>query len=210
MKGEPCGVHYYIKIFARERLTTATGQYWSKPFYIRSSENCAVSEYFGSAAALWYLASTKCSMHRWSRAVNHVAWFVRTLCSVLENWSWKWCWIKRLVILLHASLILLQNGVPVAVKLDWIIKDCQDSWDGIAMGWMVQVPFPERQDFSLLHSVQTPWGRPSLLSNGYWGCFPRGKVAEVWNWSLTSHLVPSSRIVELYLHFPIMSSWHSA
>jgi hypothetical protein len=31
------------------------------------------------------------------------------------------------------------------------------------------------------------WGLPSLVTNGYRGCFPRDKVAGAWSWSLTSN-----------------------
>jgi hypothetical protein len=48
------------------------------------------------------------------------------------------------------------------------------------------------------------WGPPSPISNGYRGVKRPGvKLAT------HLHLVPRSRMVELYLHFP-MSSWHSA
>jgi hypothetical protein len=31
------------------------------------------------------------------------------------------------------------------------------------------------------------WSPPSLLSNGYRGLFPRGKVTQAWSWPLTSN-----------------------
>jgi hypothetical protein len=47
------------------------------------------------------------------------------------------------------------------------------------------------------------WVPSSLLSNGYWVLFTREKSCR--GMKLTTHLlqVPRSRMVELYLHFPI-------
>jgi hypothetical protein len=51
------------------------------------------------------------------------------------------------------------------------------------------------QNFSYLDCVQT---NSEVLSSGYEGHFHRD-----WSSPLTPHLVPSSGMVELYLHFPI-------
>jgi hypothetical protein len=47
------------------------------------------------------------------------------------------------------------------------------------------------------------WDPPSVLYRGYWGIFPRWKSGQ--GVKLTTHfqLVPTSRMVELYLHSPI-------
>jgi hypothetical protein len=42
-------------------------------------------------------------------------------------------------------------------------------------------------NFSLCHCVQTSSGaHPASYPMGTWGSFPRGKVARVWSWPLTS------------------------
>jgi hypothetical protein len=47
------------------------------------------------------------------------------------------------------------------------------------------------------------WGPPSLLFNGYRGCFPGGKATESWGWPFTSSLCRGWECMELYLHSPI-------
>jgi hypothetical protein len=69
-----------------------------------------------------------------------------------------------------------------------------------AMGWMARVQFPAWEDYFPLHSVQT--GAGTLLSNG---CRESGRGVKV---TTHLHLVPRSRMVELYFHSP-MSSWYS-
>jgi hypothetical protein len=44
-----------------------------------------------------------------------------------------------------------------------------------------------RQDFPLLHNVQTGSGAHPVsypMANGYWGSFPSGKAAAAWSWPL--------------------------
>jgi hypothetical protein len=57
------------------------------------------------------------------------------------------------------------------------------------------------QDFSLLHNVKTDYGYRELFL-----CQKRGKNVKL---TVYLHMVPRSRKLELYLHYP-MSSWHSA
>jgi hypothetical protein len=47
------------------------------------------------------------------------------------------------------------------------------------------------------------WVPASLLSNGYWGLFNRGLSGRGVNLTTHLHLVPRSRMVELYLHSPV-------
>jgi hypothetical protein len=49
------------------------------------------------------------------------------------------------------------------------------------------------------------WGPPSLLSNGYRGRFPEGYRGRGVKLTTHLHLVPRSRMLELYLHSPHMS-----
>jgi hypothetical protein len=84
--------------------------------------------------------------------------------------------------------------------------------DGLCAGWPV---FDSRQghDFSLLHNVQTGSGtHPASYPIGTVCSFSGGKAASGRGVNLTTHLhlVPRSSMVELYLHSPDTSSWHSA
>jgi hypothetical protein len=55
----------------------------------------------------------------------------------------------------------------------------------------------------ILYSHIRLWGPASLLSNGYQTLLPGGKAAEVGvNLNTHLHLVPSSKILELYLLSP--------
>jgi hypothetical protein len=57
-----------------------------------------------------------------------------------------------------------------------------------------------------LSSPQRPeqlWGPPSPLSNGYRGLYPTGYSSRGVKLTTHLHLVPMSRMVQLYLHFPI-------
>ena len=54
--------------------------------------------------------------------------------------------------------------------------------------------------------VQTSWGPPSLLYNGYW-VFPGGKAAGAWRWPPTPSSAEAKERVGLYLYSPSGSSW---
>jgi hypothetical protein len=59
---------------------------------------------------------------------------------------------------------------------------------------------PSKFKRCLLYSVQT--GPPSLLSNGYRGLFLRGYSGKRPKLATHFHLVPRSRMVELYFYSP--------
>jgi hypothetical protein len=60
----------------------------------------------------------------------------------------------------------------------------------------------ESRDFSVLHIVHTgPWTQSSLLSILYLGPCPQRKVAVSWIWR--PHVLPKSRVVEMYIHSTI-------
>jgi hypothetical protein len=60
-----------------------------------------------------------------------------------------------------------------------------------------------KQIFSTPQHLDQLWGPPSLLSNGYHGMYSRGKSSGDVKLTTHLHLVPRSRMVELYLHSPI-------
>jgi hypothetical protein len=66
------------------------------------------------------------------------------------------------------------------------------SWPGHQLAWR----------FSWFYSI-SPDSPPSLLCNGYWGLFSQGQSS--WSMKLTAHnhVVPRSRLEELYIHSPI-------
>jgi hypothetical protein len=75
----------------------------------------------------------------------------------------------------------------------------------IVTGWTARVQFPGGgRDFCLLHSVQTGSGaHPASCTMGMGSFFLRGKAAGDVKVTSHLHLVPKSRMVELYPHFPI-------
>jgi hypothetical protein len=76
------------------------------------------------------------------------------------------------------------------------------------VGWTPEESgFDSQQGKGLSSTPQSPdrfWGLPSLPSNEYPGLLPLRKAVESGSWQLTSmYVVLRSRMVELYLHFPI-------
>jgi hypothetical protein len=111
---------------------------------------------------------------------------------------------------IHFNIILsspaVLYGYSTVFCSDVLINQKLLSSVGIATGWMALVRFPAVKKF--FSSPQRPvglWSPPNLLSNEYRGYSGRGV-------KLTTqlHLVPRSRKVELCLHSPHMSAWHSA
>lgn len=73
----------------------------------------------------------------------------------------------------------------------WIIPE-PDSSVATATGYTAVVRFPAgARNFSLLHNVQT--------RSGYRGLFPRGQSGQGVKLTTRLHLVPRSRMMELYL-----------
>jgi hypothetical protein len=71
-----------------------------------------------------------------------------------------------------------------------------------ATGWTVWVRITS--EAILFSSPQCPdrlGGPPSLLSNGYRRLFPRAQIGRGVKLTTYLHLVPRSRMVELYRHF---------
>jgi len=57
---------------------------------------------------------------------------------------------------------------------------------------------------SLLQNVQTDSAaHPAIYSLGTWTYFTFYKVARVWGWALTYIVMPTWKLVALYLHSPI-------
>jgi hypothetical protein len=73
-----------------------------------------------------------------------------------------------------------QLHAPAAIHTVPVGKGSRDSATGIAIGYGlgyqgvgIRVPVGARIFFSPCRPARL-WGPPSLLSNGYWGLFPRG------------------------------------
>jgi hypothetical protein len=71
---------------------------------------------------------------------------------------------------------------------------------GYGLGGRGSIPGRDNRFFS---TPQHPAPAPSLLSNGYRRLYPWGVKRPGVELTTHLHLVPSSRIVELYLHSPI-------
>jgi hypothetical protein len=90
-----------------------------------------------------------------------------------------------------------------------ILLESRDSSVGIATGYGLDrrgsiLDSGKRFLFSLLHSFQTDSGaHPASYSMRMGGSFPRVKRPGVVKLTTDLHRVPTSRIVELYLCFPI-------
>jgi hypothetical protein len=68
-------------------------------------------------------------------------------------------------------------------------------------GWTARVRFPTKIS-SIRQRPDWLWGSPSLLSNGYPGLFGQWWSGRDIKPTTHLHLVPTLRMVELYLHFP--------
>jgi hypothetical protein len=78
------------------------------------------------------------------------------------------------------------------------------------MGWTVEVLFAGgARDLSLLHGVQTGSGaHPASYIMGIEGSFPGDKSGCCVKLTTHLHLMPRSRMVEIYLHFPyVFMTW---
>jgi hypothetical protein len=113
-------------------------------------------------------------IHRGLRHQNTKEWILLT---------WRSKWNKKLL-----SKFLSCTEIANA----YFLHGSRDSAVGIATGygldyWAFGVRFPVGSwIFSSPRRPNRLWGPPSLLSNRYWGLFPRCKAAGVWNWPLTS------------------------
>jgi hypothetical protein len=87
------------------------------------------------------------------------------------------------------------------------IFDCQDSSVAIATGYNLEVqgsmPGKGKKFFSTLQHPDRLCGPLTFLSKGYWGLFPKGETGRSVKLTTHLHLVPRSRLVELYFHSPI-------
>lgn len=56
-----------------------------------------------------------------------------------------------------------------------------------ATSWTIRFQFWAGAEVSLISAaIRLARGSASLLSQGYWGLFPRGKVVGAWSWPVTS------------------------
>jgi hypothetical protein len=102
--------------------------------------------------------------------------------------SHKWDWSRQLINILHVNVKVIKSE-----RMQWIMfwTRSRDSVVGIPTGYGldyrgvgVWAPVGPRI-FSSLRRPDRLWVPPNLLSNGYRGLFPGGKVAGAWS-SLTS------------------------
>jgi hypothetical protein len=85
----------------------------------------------------------------------------------------------------------LQSRDSVSIATCYGLNDCDSIRDG------------GKRSLSLFHSVQTGSGaHPTSYTVRTRGSVPRGIVAGGAKLTIHLHLVPRSRIVELYLHYP--------
>jgi hypothetical protein len=74
---------------------------------------------------------------------------------------------------------------------------------GYGLGGRGSIPGRSKILFCTTQRPNRLWDPPSLLCNGYRGLFPWGSIGQVAMLTTQLHLVPRSRMKELYLHFPI-------
>jgi hypothetical protein len=71
--------------------------------------------------------------------------------------------------------------------------------------WTTRVRFPGGARFaSPLRRPERLWSPNSILYNGYWRLFPRGKSGLGVKLTMHPHLMPRSRMGTLYIYFPIL------
>jgi hypothetical protein len=81
------------------------------------------------------------------------------------------------------------------------IRESRDSSVGIGTGW-VSIYCTGRPKFFLFSVTFGPTLGPTQTSI-QWGLFPRGQSDKVVKLTTHLHQLPKSRMVELYLHYPV-------
>jgi hypothetical protein len=162
-------------------------------------------------------------MHLWNVNTAHINTVQRSNSRIAE-WLSTWSRIplyrtsfllrnpkahhnKRLP--LESILIQFRSSQPISLKPILILPSrMQESGELSRYSDGLRTERPgfnhrQKQNFSLLHRVQTDIGtHPSSYPIGTGGDFPGGKATGPWTWPHL-HLVPWSRRVEPYLHSPI-------
>jgi hypothetical protein len=109
----------------------------------------------------------------------------------------------------YSKISLFQILYNSSFFLDDTYSSYWQSWDssvGIETGLTTGIRFQlEARDFSfLLHNILTdPEAHPTSYPNGYRGLFPQGLSRRSMKLTIHLHLVPRSRMGELYLHHSI-------
>jgi hypothetical protein len=93
---------------------------------------------------------------------------------------------------------ILFSLLPFILRDPGYLSRYSDEVDG--RGW---IPGRYQKIFFTLQRPDWLWGPLSLLSNGYRWFFPRGKSSRGMKLTTHLHLVPRSKMVELYISSPV-------
>jgi hypothetical protein len=111
-------------------------------------------------------------------------------------WAWnlglKRYWCSCGLVKEHTGIRILNGTIYCESRYSDRLQETPGSIPGRGKRFMCTSQHPDRF-----------WDYPSTVSNTYRGSFRRGKAAGAWSWPLF-HLVPRPRMVELYLHSPIL------
>jgi hypothetical protein len=122
------------------------------------------------------------------------------------RWLAYW-WLGRFTTAKEPPMYIVHYWLTTILSVSYIYIYMYMYWYiGIPIGYGLwgQGSIPDMgRFFSSPQHTDRPWGPPSPGSNGYRGLFPWDYSSRGVKLTTHLHLVPKSRMVELYFHSPI-------